>query len=444
MDARLILAGQQPDVLNILARSNEAGQQRINFDNQNALTSTLRQNGPGILAGDQNALNALAQFDPQAALGVQSTRLGMDATRQNMEGDLIQRQRNATADSRGDQEWKWKVEEYAANKSAAERAAEAAEIEKAVKAGLAARSPQEWDMLVTQMGADELVGQFGNREAVANQYRTVAEILKGSEPRSDVSVPSGYMLKDPNNPGAGVVRVPGVEDKPIAPYTAEGKLMADLREGRIDEETYRLGLQRLAPKGFEIVSDGKGGVTVREGVSLGAGNSTDGTPKVGPSLAEIQTSVDAATTLIDAIAGDPALSKVTGSLEGGGGNNVDDLNIIQRGYYGGDGLAVIQKVAQLQNTAWLAARDMLKGGGAITDYESKKAEGAMARLSRAQGDAEFKVALQDLKDAITDGAAKLKAAGGSTAGANTVPAPAPITTPGGSVLRFDAEGNMLP
>lgn len=140
-------------------------------------------------------------------------------------------------------------------------------------------------------------------------------------------------------------------------------------------------------------------------------NSTDGTPKVGPSLSEMQTSVDSAVTLIDEIANDPALPGVTGPIEGGGGNAVDEFGVAKRMYYGGEGLATIQKIAQLQNTAWLAARDMLKGGGAITDYESKKAEGAMARLSRAQGDEEFKAALKDLRDAITEGAAKLKAAG---------------------------------
>ena len=67
----------------------------------------------------------------------------------------------------------------------------------------------------------------------------------------------------------------------------------------------------------------------------------------------------------------------------------------------------------MQGNAWLGARALLKGGGVITDYESRKAEGAMARLSRAQGDAEFKAALKDLQDALRDGMAKLSGAGGS-------------------------------
>jgi len=172
------------------------------------------------------------------------------------------------------------------------------------------------------------------------------------------------------------------------------------------------------------------------------GTSTDGTPKVGPSLAEMQTSVDTAVSLIDDIAKDPALSGVTGPLEGGGGNAVDEFGTAKRMYYGGEGLAVIQKIAQLQNTAWLAARDMLKGGGGITDYESKKAEGAMARLSRAQGDAEFKAALTELRDAITEGAAKLKAAGVAPVSGSGSPPADPAAAPAKSLddLLKEVEG----
>ena len=121
--------------------------------------------------------------------------------------------------------------------------------------------------------------------------------------------------------------------------------------------------------------------------------------------------VDAVVSSIDAIANDPNLPRVVGPLEGGGGNNIDDLGAAQRMYYGPEGTALVERIGQLQSTTWLAARQMLKGGGAITDYESRKAEAAMARLSRAKGEAEFKAALKDLRDAVTEGQAKLAAAG---------------------------------
>ena len=125
---------------------------------------------------------------------------------------------------------------------------------------------------------------------------------------------------------------------------------------------------------------------------------------------------------IDAIYNDPALPKITGTIEGGGGNDVDQFGIARRLYYGEDGLALIQRVKQLQDTVFMSAREMLKGGGQITDFEGRKAEAAMARMSRAQGEKEFKEALKDLRDAITAGQAKLQAATGGASPPNALPA----------------------
>jgi hypothetical protein len=58
-----------------------------------------------------------------------------------------------------------------------------------------------------------------------------------------------------------------------------------------------------------------------------------------------------------------------------------------------------QKVNQLQGQAFLQARDLLKGAGALSDAESLKGEQAMARLSTAQTEAAYNEALQDLYDA---------------------------------------------
>lgn len=77
LDPRIILAGTQPDFVNVLARSDQAAQQKNEFQRTNALNSLYQEQGPQIAAGDQNALNALAGFDPKAALGVQSARQNM-------------------------------------------------------------------------------------------------------------------------------------------------------------------------------------------------------------------------------------------------------------------------------------------------------------------------------------------------------------------------------
>lgn len=156
------------------------------------------------------------------------------------------------------------------------------------------------------------------------------------------------------------------------------------------------------PKGTSIEVDASGNVRIVEGAGVGAASD----PMVGDvyNPGEVKSTLE----LINEIQADPNLERVTGSLMGGGGNDVSQLSVAQRAYYGDAGLALIQKINQLQSRSWLAARQMLKGGGPITDYESRKAEAAVARLERVQGTEEFQEALADLQSAITEGLAKLE------------------------------------
>jgi hypothetical protein len=94
---------------------------------------------------------------------------------------------------------------------------------------------------------------------------------------------------------------------------------------------------------------------------------------------------------------------------------------------GRDSLA---RYKQLSGRAFLEGRLMLKGGGAITDFESNKAEGAIARLERSQNEADAKQALEDFKDAVREGAAKLRVQAGdgaapSAPASTTIPPPPP-------------------
>ncbi len=381
LNPSIILAGQSPDIVNVLANSNTAAQERIGFDRQNAMNRMLQEQGAGIMAGDQNALNALAGYDPGAALGIQESRLGMDATRLGMGAT---RQQMSALDATT----KRAAEEYARGLSAEQAAAEAAELEASVKQALMAPNPQAFDAMMTQMGRPELVGQFDNREMLAGQFMSVAEILKMTAPTE--------------------------------PQSPAGKLAADLAAGVISPEQYQAEIARTAPKGTSLsVDPTTGAVTFQEGVGVGG----SGTPTVGQVYNPNE--VASVVTMIDEIATNPNLERVVGPVEGGGGNNIDDLGTVARTYYGGEGTALIERIGQLQNNAWLSARQMLKGGGAITDYESRKAEGAVARLSRAKSEDEFRTALKDLRDAIVEGEAKLRGASG---GASPAATPAPAAT----------------
>lgn len=55
---------------------------------------------------------------------------------------------------------------------------------------------------------------------------------------------------------------------------------------------------------------------------------------------------------------------------------------------------------QIKGKAFLAAFESLKGGGQITEIEGMKAEQATARLDLAQDEADYKIALEDLRDII--------------------------------------------
>lgn len=74
INPNIVLAGQQPNFLGIIGESNRLAGAQQDRQRQNQLQQLYQQQGPGIVAGDPGALNQLAQFDPQAALGIQASQ----------------------------------------------------------------------------------------------------------------------------------------------------------------------------------------------------------------------------------------------------------------------------------------------------------------------------------------------------------------------------------
>lgn len=100
---------------------------------------------------------------------------------------------------------------------------------------------------------------------------------------------------------------------------------------------------------------------------------------------------------------------------------------------------------RLINRTFLEAREVLRGGGQITDFESRKAEGAISNLEEAmaRGDkALFQKALNDLEQAVRDGYAKLQGQAGSMPGYGG-PAPSSGPAPSGRVLTFNPATGRL-
>lgn len=214
MNSSLILQGQPVNVLAAIMDAQEAAKGQYGFNRQRGYDNMLAANGPGIVAGETGAMNALAGYDPQAALGAQATqlgmqdtRLGMDATRQRM--DILDAQERRA------------VETYAAGLDAAQAAAEAAQTEEAIKMGMMIPDAATWDAQMAQIAPD-LVGQFANREALAARFMSMAEILKerAGADAGDVTTgaPAGTMWVDPANPAAGVKPIPGYTPGPADDY----------------------------------------------------------------------------------------------------------------------------------------------------------------------------------------------------------------------------------
>lgn len=214
LDPNIILQGQPVNVMGAISAGNQAAAETNAIRQQNALAQLYQEHGPGIMQGQQPALNALARMDPAAALGVQDARLGMDQTRQDMQFTR-QKMDFLTAEERR------AAEEYARGLSAAEAEAEAAKIEGAVKMGMGLKTPQEWDAFMSQNSPD-LVGQFGNRQAIANKYMSMADILKGPQSGGDRFKVVGSQLVDLQAEGGprAVLTSPGQEE---VIYGADGR-----------------------------------------------------------------------------------------------------------------------------------------------------------------------------------------------------------------------------
>ena len=133
-------------------------------------------------------------------------------------------------------------------------------------------------------------------------------------------------------------------------------------------------------------------------------------------------SVNAQIAVIDKALNHPGRSTSTG-LSG----SLDPRNYIP----GTDAMDFRSVLDQIGGTAFLQAFESLKGGGQITEMEGKKATDAIARLSRAQSDAEFVQSLNDLRAVMQGGLDRLKGAAPSGA------APAP-SAPGGASASWDA------
>jgi len=204
MNSGIILAGQPVNALESYMGGQQAGQQRIEWDRQNALAKLYRDQGAGIVAGDPNALNALAGMDPQAAMQMQTQQQGLA-----MDQERLQMARAAAARE---------AEAWAGQTDAAKIAAERDRLANGLKGASFFYSQGDrkgYEAFLAQQGLDPAQVPFDQFPAFAAGAEGVLEVLQGFTPAPQTAANvtkgagEGKMWIDPNDPTKGVTDIPG-------------------------------------------------------------------------------------------------------------------------------------------------------------------------------------------------------------------------------------------
>lgn len=100
---------------------------------------------------------------------------------------------------------------------------------------------------------------------------------------------------------------------------------------------------------------------------------------------------------------------------------------------GSDASDFEKRLNQTIGGAFLQAFESLKGGGAITEIEGRKATDAITRMHKSQSEAEFVTAAREFQNVVRTGVENARKKAGGMQG-----------VPAGGVLQFDANGNPIP
>lgn len=111
--------------------------------------------------------------------------------------------------------------------------------------------------------------------------------------------------------------------------------------------------------------------------------------------------------LLDELVAHPGLSAVIGAKGITAGFGLGS-------FPGTDAAGFTTRLDQIKGVAFLEGFKQLKGSGAITEVEGKKAENAIARLSTAQSEVEFKAAIAELQEIMKASLARRQKSGGFT------------------------------
>ncbi len=223
LQPNIILSGRSPNYLNTLANAAGAAGAVNQVSRGNALARLYRQQGPQIMKGDQQALNALARFDPTQALGIAQERRKVEYTQAQI--DALRAK--AAADTK----------KYAANLDEEERKRQAEMVKKGL-AGLAFYYQQGdregYERFAAENGIDTSRYRFEDLPANIAALEGAYDVLENFSPKKK---PSAAEAKIARIMETGVDRetailiADGVIKVSTDPVTKQVKLI-DARTGR--------------------------------------------------------------------------------------------------------------------------------------------------------------------------------------------------------------------
>jgi hypothetical protein len=223
LNAGIILGGRQPDVINSFAQGQRARAVSDEMQSRNALRNVYQTQGAGILAGDQNALNALAQHDPQQALAIQGQH-------------QVQSQRDQTMQMR--------IAEYARSVGKEQAAAQAAQLEQGITRAIGAYQAGDLNAVnqILQSAGEQPLESLEQFPAIAALYGDALETLKsvtefGADPDPEYTTINGQLVQSNAAGGPVAVQVEGLRPKEKTPLSAPGKVQADINSGFLPEGT---------------------------------------------------------------------------------------------------------------------------------------------------------------------------------------------------------------
>jgi hypothetical protein len=154
-----------------------AGMMQRQAQQQNALAQLYQTQGPQIMAGNPQALNALAQMDPNAALGVQQSVLGVQTSQFNLEQVKSQAREHAAA--------------VAAKMTADQAAAESAKLGTILQGAAAAPDEATYNGWLMQNGVNPADHPFAQRDMWVAAGLGAKDALDIQSKRAALAAPTG-------------------------------------------------------------------------------------------------------------------------------------------------------------------------------------------------------------------------------------------------------------